>query len=257
MNNLPKIITWKCVKTCSMLSVMIVSGVVVVMPMRPVSAQGITFDPSKIIAGTQNADAEAPDIVSSGKNVYIIWHEASPVDPNANIHEVWFSRSTDRGSNFSARKNVSNSVASRSVDEQIAVSKERNVYVVWHEEGTEEILFRRSTNAGSSFDSIKKLNTIAVPVGSGFPQLAASGDNVYVAWQAPGPVSEDVFFAESDDGGSNFDVEENISNPAAAANDMDSFDPEVAVSGNKVIVTWRDMTTPAGAATEIFYRQGK
>jgi hypothetical protein len=79
-------------------------------------------------------------------------------------------------------------------------------------------------------------------------------DNVYVVWQAQDPAGtdEDIFFVESDDEGVNFSMQKDIS-----GNTGDSFDPGVMTSGDKVIVTWRDFTTPTGAGAEIFYAQGE
>lgn len=232
-------------RTCVVLPVLIVGNLLAETPIRSAGAQGVTLSLPRIIAGTQgDADAEAPDIVSSGRDVYIIWHEASPVDPASNIHEVWFSRSTNRGRDFEPRINLSDSVATSSEHEQIAAHR-RNVYVVWSED-INEIWFRRSSDGGVTFEPALKLSTA---LQAAVPQIAASSDDIYVVWEV---AMDEIYFAESHDHGMTFSVERNISNTV----DM-SADPEIALSGNRVIVTWRDLTTPAGAGNEIFYSQGR
>jgi hypothetical protein len=214
-------------------------------PSQPAQAQiNINFDNPKIIVGTPGADAEPPQIATSGRNAYIIWHEFFPTgttDP-----DIFLSRSTNRGEDFDARRNLSNSPNVDSRDEQIAVS-ERNVYVVWSE-NQDEILLRRSNDGGASF---RPAITLSDAGGAVTPQIVASGRNVYVVWAADGQGGvPDIFFTQSNDRGGNFENEENISN-----NVGDSLNPDIGLSGNNVIVTWRDMTTP-GMDFEIFFTQG-
>jgi hypothetical protein len=222
----------------------LVSSVASDKPLQPVYAQDIDFDNPDRIVGTPNEDAEPPQIAVSGRNVYIIWHEFPPNDQQP---DVFLSRSTDRGDDFGERDNISDSPQIASDDEQIAVFG-RNVYVVWSE-NADEILFKRSTDGGDSFKPAEKLSDAGGAVN---PQIATSGKDVFVVWEANGQAGNtDIFFAQSDDKGRNFDQEENISE-----NDGASEFPDIDLSGNKVIVTWRDATTP-GTDYEIFFTQGE
>ncbi len=81
-----------------------------------------------------------------------------------------------------------------------------NVYAVWSERTCQpgcfraEVLFRRSTDRGTSFDPLIKLSTNGNP--NETPTIAVSGNNVYVAW------NEDVgqiALRRSTDGGATFD----------------------------------------------------
>jgi hypothetical protein len=208
---------------------------------------GIIFVNPKLIAGTPNKDAEPPQIAVSGKSVYIIWHE-HPTEALDDQADVFLARSTNRGDNFGGRDNLSNSPKVLSDGEQIAVSG-RNVYVVWSE-NVDEILFRRSTDGGASFKPAKKLNTAGGAVN---PQIAVSEKNVFVVWEANGQAGNtDIFFTQSSDKGLNFDQEKNISK-----NDGISQNPYIDLSGDKVIVTWRDASAPAVGGADIFFAQGK
>ena len=226
------------------------STFVVTTPWPVAYAQGdvVSFDQPEQIVGTPNQDAEPPQIAASGKNVYIIWHEFP--EETAIQPDVFFARSTNNGKDFGARKNLSNSADIDSSNERIATSG-KNVFVVWSE-NLDEIFFRRSANGGGSFDPAKKLS---ISPEATLPQVAVSGKNVFVVWQAPDQNGiPDIFFTQSSDEGRNFDVEENISNNDGESEFRDHGLRQIVVSGNKVIVTWRDNT---GGDFEIFFIQGK
>jgi hypothetical protein len=140
-------------------------------------------------------------------------------------------------------------------EQQIAASG-NNVYVVWREPPTPQsmanegdIFFRRSTDGGKNFDSPENLSNN--PGHSEMPQIAASGNNVYVVWQDSTPGNAEIFFRRSTDKGNNFDSTKNLSN-----NPEDSFDPQLRTSGNKVYVVWRDFST-AGAGFNTYFIRSK
>jgi hypothetical protein len=209
----------------------------------------ITFSAPQQIIGTAMQDAEPPQIAASGQRAYIIWHEyptASDVQP-----DVFFSRSTNSGTSFRPRSNISNTAGVSSDNERIATSG-NNVFVVWSE-NADEILLRRSANAGSSFAPAQKLSTTP---GATLPQVIASGSNVLVAWQVAigqGGANPDIFFTFSSDGGSSFAPEKNLSNNNGTSEFRDHGLRQLAGPGNKFVVTWRDDTT---GDFEIFFAQG-
>ncbi len=212
----------------------------------PAFAPAVQFGSPKTIDGTPNQDAEPPQLASSGKHVFIVWHEFPTA--TASVPDVYISRSTNKGADFSSRFNLSDSDAIDSRDEDLTVSG-KNVFVAWSEDGGASINFRRSTNRAASFDPVKKLNDAA---GAVHPQIASSGHDVFVVWEATGQGGNtDIFLAHSKDDGHSFAKEINISNNAGP-----SEFPQVAVSENRVVVTWRDSTTP-GLDFEIFFAQGK
>src|SRR3712207_3543698 len=118
-----------------------------------------------------------PAIAASGNNVYVVWHEG--LSGNS---EILYRRSTNGGANFSGIVNLSNNTG---VSRLPAVDASgNNVYVVWHDDslvpGNFEILYRRSTNGGANFSGIVNLSNTTGQ--SGRPDVAASGNNVYVVW---------------------------------------------------------------------------
>ena len=72
------------------------------------------------------------------------------------------------------------------------------------------------------------------------PQIAASGNNVYVTWEDDDTPAgnNDIFFRASNNNGTSFGPPINLSN-----NTGFSFDPQIAASGNNVYVTWEDGTS--------------
>ncbi len=175
-------------------------------------------------------------MATSGSSVYLVWYEAGD-------NEIFFARSTDSGATFSAPANLSNSAYSyplgRSLMPQVAVSG-NNVYVAWIESVPHavwpsefQVFFRRSTDNGTTFSAAISLGSFVGNV----PKLAASGANVYLAWQGGAGSVSDIFFARSTDSGASFGTPINVSNYAG-----DSIRPQLATSGGNVYIAWYNVT---------------
>jgi hypothetical protein len=219
---------------------------------RLATATAFTFTAPVGIPGTAGADAEAPQVARSGDNVFVLWHEFP--DLVSGQPDIFLARSTNRGATFLPRINLSNSPAAFSAEEDIAVTRSGNntrVYIVWNEDG--EIRFRRDRTNDGTYANAVRLNDTLGANGAVKPQVVASGDHVFVVWQAEHPQAgdpSDIFFARSTDAGDTFKDKMNISNSTG-----DSFDPQIALIGDdRVIVTWRDAS---GGDFEIFYTRSQ
>jgi hypothetical protein len=226
--------------------------------------RGEDFDKEENLSETPNersafAPGEQPargKIDATGRNVYVVWQEGP-----AGNEEIYFRASNDRGEDFDAKENLSETDNVSSTDPEIDATG-RNVYVVW-EEDSDDIFFRASNDRGEDFDAKENLsetpnvtsqfNAVNTP-----PQIhiAASGRNVYVVWQEEGPgMLEQIFFRASNDGGEDFDAKENISDsPVGGAED-----PSMVASGGDAYVVWRDnrfMNPPEELGFEIFFNRG-
>jgi len=195
---------------------------------------GISFS-SPIKIGHTN-EAQVVPIVASGSNVYVAWLDA--VDPTSLGTQIFFARSSDNGASFGSPVELKNG-ATYSEDPQIAASGS-NVYVTWidseYSPSTRvEILFRASTDNGTIFGS--PISVCESTNGLGGCQIAASGNNVYLAWDEY--VEEfyklDIFLRVSKDSGSSFGSLINLSK-----NDyfVSSLYPRIAISGSNVYVAW-------------------
>lgn len=114
-----------------------------------------------------------------------------------------------------------------------------SVYVVWSDNsGTlhYNIFFSMSHDGGQSFSAPRNLsNNLGW---SDFPQIAVSGNNIYVAWfwyTAIGGGNAEILFARSIDKGVTFSAPINFSN-----NSADSRPARLAISGDNVYVVWND-----------------
>ena len=138
--------------------------------------------------------SELPQLMSYGNNVYVVW-----IDDTSGKRNIYFKRSTDNGCTFGPTMELGNQKGG-SIDPKMAVSG-NNVYVLWeHTPGNNGgIFFTRSTDNGGTFSSIKNLgNNTGF---NGFPQIAVSGNNVFVVWH---DATHGIFFTRSTDNGGTF-----------------------------------------------------
>ena len=132
--------------------------------------------PENISNSTGNPDLQ--QIAVFGDNVYVVWQDGISSDD-----DIFISVSTHGGQNFSTPENLSNS-AETSENPQIAVFGD-NVYVVWQDgiSSDDDIFISVSTHGGQNFSP--PMNISNTNNSSDFPQIAVSGNNVYVVWQEP------------------------------------------------------------------------
>jgi len=144
--------------------------------------------------------------------------------------------------NFDNVMNLTNNLRD-SVYGQVDASSENDVYVVWQDSvpgsaGSSyknyDIFFTKSSDAGTSFG--KEINLSNNNGFSEHPQLATSGNNVYVVWADNSfSVNREIFFAKSTDGGNTFGNPINLSN-----NLGDSYNQEIFAFGDDIYVVWLD-----------------
>ena len=202
---------------------------------------GVSFD-TPINLSNNTSPSSTPQIAASGNNVYVTWADGITIGPSSNA-EIFFRASTNNGTSFAPFINLSNNSGNSQLPQIAAIGS--NVYVTWEDRtpGNQEIFFRASTNNGTSFGLFQNLsNNTAL---SRLPQIATSGNNVYVTWADGTPGNFDIFFAVSNNNGVSFGTPINLSN-----NTGSSFNQQIAASGNNVYVTWDDNTP---GATDIFF----
>ena len=182
-----------------------------------------------------NSTSEFPQIATSGNNVYVVWED----DTNGN-KEIYFTSSLDGGSTFGSIKNLSETNGTSQFP-QIATSG-NNVYVVWEEDedgtnGNKEIYLRPSSNDGSSFKLIRNISRTLTGT-SQFPQIAASGNNVYVVWEDDTNGNKEIYFKASQKTGKIFKNTKKISNTTGT-----SKSPDIGLLNNETYVIWQDENT--------------
>ena len=186
------------------------------------------FGPVTNLSNTSHG-AECQSIKVSNNNVYVAWSDMS-----IGGGDILFRRSIDGGNTFGSVIDLSDLAADQAACPHIAVTG-NNVYIVWHEvslSGSFDIFFRKSSNGGLSFDSIKNLSHNAGD--SCCSQIASAGNRVYTVWSDDTPPDFMTFFTRSRDSGTSFGP---IKNLVKAPID-EGLDAQVAVSGHTVYVVW-------------------
>jgi hypothetical protein len=191
------------------------------------------------------------DLEATGSNVYLAWSDR-PFETacaiNLRCNDILFLRSTDNGANFGSIKNLSNNDGTAENPQMDLHGN--NVYIVWqdtlHTPGNFDILFRVSTNNGSTFASTKNLSNNAGD--STNAQISSVSDAVRIVWQDDTLGDSDIFFKASGNEGATFGSTKNLSN-----NDGDSSVPQIISSGSNIYVVWQD-DTPGNF--DIFFKKG-
>ena len=199
-----------------------------------------TFFVPKNVSNNSGDSYDPAIAVDSSGNINVVWE-----DDAAGNDEVYFSRSQDGGSTWSAVINLS-STSDDSDDSCIAIDSSGNISVAWEEGGfPDEIFFRCSQDNGASWSAAVNISNTSGD--SGDPAIAVdSSGNINVVWEDDDPGNDDTYFARSEDNGSTWSQVKNVSNSGD-----NSRDPDIAVdnSGN-INVVWRQ-STPAD--NEVYY----
>jgi hypothetical protein len=143
---------------------------------------GMTFD-NTIRLSNNTGESTNPKIAAFRNNVYVAWEDTSS---GANS-DIAFTRSPNNGATFGNVINVNaitgQPLPGQPLNPQIFASGS-NVYIAWTNHnvttGNDVVLFAKSSNNGIAFSDIRSLSN---PGGeSVLPQIATSGNNVYVTW---------------------------------------------------------------------------
>jgi hypothetical protein len=164
-------------------------------------------------------------IAASDSNVYVAWW-----DNKTGSWEVFSRASTDNGKSFgnaTMLKGIGNSTVKTlkappsntiSVDTLVAVSG-NNEYITWwdNKTGNNEVFFARSTDNGKTFGNATNISN-STDLSSIGARIAASGDNVYIAWiDITNAGQKQVMFRASDDDGKTFGKPIMLNTTTAAA----------------------------------------
>ncbi|HKU50438.1 MAG TPA: sialidase family protein [Nitrososphaera sp.] len=208
-----------------------------------------------LLGGSNNAQAQEVEAsagsdvsAASGSNRFVVWRDTI----GEGRGDIYFKRSTDNGANWKASVNLSNN-AGTSDNPKLAVSG-ANVFVAWSQnsaDGTKhDIFLKRSTNNGATWGGNIKITpggTCTTASGSchAIDSLTASGANLYLLTEKSG----DIFLRRSSDNGAIWKTPVNISSNVGI-----SSDPDIAVSGSNVYLTWFQENS-ARTSQDILFRR--
>ncbi|MEM7205627.1 MAG: sialidase family protein [Planctomycetota bacterium] len=216
-------------------------------------ANDIRLDVGSTIGSAASLFPQLATSGALGQSVFATW-----ADRRDGQFDIYFSRSLDSGANWlspDVRLDVGSAAgAALSGVPQIATSGGA-VYVVWADarDGETDIYFNRSLDNGTTWlDPDVRLDTDAAgAAASGQPQLAASGDAVYVVWSDSRNGETDVYFNRSlDRGGSFLGTDVRLDTDAAGA--AASTEPQIAAAGDHLYVAWTEGRNPT---TDLYYNR--
>jgi len=209
---------------------------------RASNNSGATFGPAIDISNTTYRESLHPKVVSSGSNVYVAWEKAL-TDTGYPNRDILVKTSSDCGATFSSVTNIANNV---SFGPPFCMSaSENNVYIAWFDVNPytyyQDVLLRASNDGGATFGpAINVADDVNVRITYSL-KMAASGNNIYVAWRddienPPYSWKGEIFLRASSDGGATFGLPINLSNSTT----VDSIDPDMATSDANLYVSWRE-----------------
>jgi len=143
---------------------------------------GMTFD-NTIRLNNNTGQSTNPKIATFKNNVYVVWEDTS----SGGNSDIAFTSSPNNGATFGNVINVNaitgQPLPGQPLNPQILASAS-SVYIAWTNRnittGNDIVLFAKSSNNGIAFTDIRSLSN---PGGeSVLPQVATSGNNVYVTW---------------------------------------------------------------------------
>jgi hypothetical protein len=189
-------------------------------------------------------NSEVPHIAAYANNVYVAWSDNTPGKSS-----VYFAKSDNDGKSFDKPIKVNTGLGeARSPELSVSLGI---VHLVWDDAsyGNDEIFYSHSVDAGNTFSVPRNLsNNSGYSVG---PMLSTSGNNVYVVWSDRSPGDNEVFFANSIDGGNTFNKSINLTNemgckyPCRVGFGGRSISPQISATTDsrpRVYVVWNDLT---------------
>lgn len=173
-------------------------------------------------------------VVDNTGNINVAWG-----DKNSGHWEIYFSRSTDKGSTWSTAVNVSNTSGDSQLP-AVAIDNDGGINLVWRDNsgGSKQIYFSRSTDSGVTWTTPVNISNTTGEFGS--PDIAVhSSGNIVAAWHGGSGSNSEIYFNRSPDKGNSWTNPVNVSN-----NPGSSGYAAVSPDGSGgICIVWQDIST--------------
>ena len=188
-------------------------------------SDGSAWEPERRLS--EGVDDQHPSAATAGSSVFVVWHGVNGIGL-----DIFLRRSLDGGATWQPVAILTSS--GRAAHASIAAAG-RFVHVVWGDvrHGTAEIYWRRSVDGGASWEEERRLSDL--PFESWVPSVAASGEDVWVAWVDLRDGNEEEYVKVSRDGGDHWTPDTRLT-----SNDADSWAPSIVLSSGVAHVSWFD-----------------
>lgn len=196
-----------------------------------------------------NSNAYNQEISSFENDVYIVWLEKIPYGP----YRIMLASSNDGGNIFHKPTILSENATAQTYPKISAF--DNHVYVAWNVEDQPDTLngvyFISSSDNGMTFGNTSKLNMEEKDFGE--PQLASSGNQVYVIWGGSDTYKRrSLSLIKSDDYGKTFSEINKISETEHGRLIEPSNVEIMADQNNRVFISWQDRMNTSDK-DEIFF----
>lgn len=193
---------------------------------------GVSWGPPARLT-VDSAFSNNPSIGAQGDALHLAWW-----DTRNGGHQIYYKRSLNGGATWETDRQV---VASPGggAHPSLAVAGDRvHIAYVDGRDGQSEVYYARSLDRGATWAVPVRLSLL--PWNSFTPTVAASGQDVYVAWTDTRDAMtvegfEEEYFRHSRDGGATWEAEVRLTSDPAS-----SWAPSLAADGSDVWVAWFD-----------------
>jgi hypothetical protein len=198
----------------------------------------------------RRVDTDAPGAARSlevrvaagaANRIYAVWQDA-----RNGRDDLYLNRSSDGGRTWEAPDTrLDEDSAGAAVSSMPALRADRagRVYVAWEDQrfGSRDILFRRSTDHGATWDPERRVDTDPPGAGVSYhPQIVAWDDGtVLVCWWDERDGLADLYFRRSLDEGATWEPSERRVDPGDPGAHA-SHDARISVRGDQVAVAWAE-----------------
>jgi hypothetical protein len=219
----------------------IIIAIILYTKILPEQVSIILFNKNTVLGNS--SENTSPQLAVSGNNGYVAW-----IEPSAGNDIIKFSKG-ENNTTFAKPIHISDK-GGNSSNPQIATSGNK-VYIAWvnnTKQGGNDIYFSKGEN-GTTFTKPERISDKGG--NSSNPQIAASGNNVYIAWvNNTKQGGNDIYFSKGENG-TTFTKPDRISSKKG-----NSSNPQIAVFGDNVYVTWLENDIGKNISTNfrLFFR---
>jgi hypothetical protein len=203
---------------------------------------GTTWSAAKRLTWTKFASCSPAIAIDSSNAIHVVWFDT----PIGDI-EIYYTRSTDGGTTWSAAKRLT-WTSGVSYVPAIAIDSNDTIHIVWQDDtpGTYEIYYKRSKDGGTTWSAAKRLTWTTGT--SHYPAIAIDSiDTIHLVWYDTTPGNAEIYYKSSADKGLTWSAAQRITWTSG-----DSDCPVIAIDLNDAIhVVWNRSTPDYD---EIYYK---
>lgn len=202
--------------------------------------RGATWGANVNISNTSLA-SKYPSIAVSGSYVHVAWAQST----QNNGWEIYYRRSTDRGTSWLTTINISNNVHDQKYPSISASGS--NVNIVWEDArhiNNLEIYHAYSNDNGATWETNRVTNNAYV---QSYATISVTGSDVHVAWQDARHSNWEIYYAYSSNDGSSWS-KGNVTNNPHAQNY-----PSIASTSSDVHLVWQDARNAPAYKADIYH----